>query len=66
MRTLRTTLLSMDFNSCILLFSNNSNLPIEQCLDDALVLYDQTPLSVLVRKFNIGSESPVRFLYFNY
>lgn len=59
MMTLRDQLLVMDFNSCILFFSNMPNLPMDRCFVLGKQLHETTPLSVLIRKFIVGSEPAV-------
>lgn len=62
MQILRDQLLEMDFNSCILFFSNMPNLPMDRCFILGTQLQNTTPLSILVRKFIVGSEPAVSIL----
>lgn len=59
MQMLRDQLLAMDFNSCILFFSNMPNLPMDRCFVLGTKLYQKTPLTILIRKFIVGSEPAV-------
>jgi hypothetical protein len=46
MRILRSQLLPLDFNACIMLFANFPELNVQHCVDEAQSLYNNTPFSV--------------------
>lgn len=52
MKQLRTLLLPLDFNQCIMLFSNLPEIDIDLCLEDAMAMLRITPGSVAVSKFD--------------
>ena len=64
MKIFRDQLLSMDFNSCILFFTNMPALVIDKIFALGSQLFNVTPLSTLIRKFVVGSEGLVLFLFF--
>lgn len=49
---LREKLLISDFNACILLLSNLSFINIEQCIEDALNMFNSTPKSLTFLKYS--------------
>lgn len=50
---LRETLLSLEFNECILLFSGMSPIDIEKCLQQALRSVKNTPPSITTQNYSI-------------
>ena len=48
---LREKVLTLDFNSCILLFSNMPIIDIQQCVDNAQSMMHCTPLSLTFLKY---------------
>jgi hypothetical protein len=57
----RASLLTFDFNQCILFFSNFPSIDISMCLKEAKELFDNTPLSLTMQR-QPKTESPVHNL----
>jgi hypothetical protein len=57
MKQLRNQLLPLDFNQCIMLFSNLPEIDIDLCLEDAMAMLRITPGSVAVSKFDDADAS---------
>ncbi|XP_064391569.1 TBC domain-containing protein kinase-like protein isoform X2 [Halichondria panicea] len=55
---LRDDLLSFDFNECILMFSDLPDLDIQQCVFDAVRLYQLTPPSAVARLHDPAHSQP--------
>ena len=57
MRILRKRLLPLDFNACISLFANFPEINVQQCVEEAISLYKNTPFSV--GRLNIHGRWPI-------
>ena len=56
MRELRDSLLDMDFNDAILLFSNLPRLSIDKCIVEGNKLFDLTPVSVAISRLRVAEK----------
>jgi hypothetical protein len=48
-RQLRSSLLPLDFNNCILLFSNLPPINVQSCIEESVKMFVNTPESILMK-----------------
>lgn len=63
MHQLHDKVITLDFNACILLFSNMPNIDIQQCVDNAQLMMNITPLSLTFLKYTQEKVKLFNYLY---
>jgi TBC domain-containing protein kinase-like protein len=56
LKQLRTILLNSDFNECILLFSELPEINIQKCVQDSLIIFNNTPSTCLYLRYLNGDN----------
>lgn len=53
LKQIRTQLLNLDFNGCILIFSELPPINVEQCIDESEKMVAKTPLNATFLKYSL-------------